>query len=177
MPKGTMADLSQMMLESPSNPGLVGCHDSKPLALPTTTATAPRERARWQEAGVGVERGAGLPLTPHGASPHSMPASVLLYLTVATVSRKEKRGGKVNFPPPTQIFLASVVFTLPRWEGGVGRSAPIQVSLLRREDSQPSWGVWAGPVWAQALEHPPYLGAWGRGRVSGPRTIIAATTC
>lgn len=70
LPKGTMADLSQMMLESPSNPGLVGCHDSKPLALPTTTATAPRERARWQEAGVGVERGAGLPLTPHGASPH-----------------------------------------------------------------------------------------------------------
>lgn len=172
--KGTMVGLSQMMLESPSNAGIMGCHDSKSSALPTSTATAPPES---QMAGGGSGcRGAGLPLTPHGASPHSTPASVLLYLTVATVSRKEKRGGKVNFPPPTQIFLAGVVFTLPSWGGGVGRSTPIQVSLPRREDSQPSWGVWAGPVWAQALEYPPYSGAWGQGRVLGPRTIMAATT-
>ena len=144
------------------------------LSLP---ALPPPHQRESQMAGGGSGcGGAGLPLTPHGASPHSMPASVLLYLTVATVSRKEKRGGKVNFPPPTQIFLAGVVFTLPSRGGGVGRSAPIQISLPRREDSQPSWGVWAGPVWAQALEHSPYSGAWGQGRVSGPRTIRAATT-
>ena len=44
LPKGTMVGLSQMMLESPSNPGIVGFHDSKPLALPTSTATTPPER-------------------------------------------------------------------------------------------------------------------------------------
>lgn len=81
------------------------------LSLP---ALPPPHQREGQMAGGGSGcGGAGLPLTPHGASPHSMPASVLLYLTVATVSRKEKRGGKVNFPPPTQIFLAGVVFTLP----------------------------------------------------------------
>lgn len=90
--------------------------------------------------------GAGLLLTPHRAS-RSIPASVLLYLTVATVSRKEERGGKVNFPPPTQICLASVVFTLPSREGGAGRSTPTQVSLPRRRAPNPG-GAWAGPVWA-----------------------------
>lgn len=83
--------------------------------------------------------------TPQGPR-LALSASVLLYLTVATVSRKEERGGRVNFPPPTQIFLASFVFPLPSQEGGVGRSTPMQVSLPRREDSQPSWGAWAGPL-------------------------------
>lgn len=44
----------------------------------------------------------------------SVPTSVLLYLMKAMVSRKEERGGKLTFPPPTQIFLASVVLPLPR---------------------------------------------------------------
>lgn len=89
-------------------------------------------------------------LTPCGGLACSIfPASVLLYLTVATVSRKEERGGKVNFPPPTQIFLASFVFGLPSQEGGAGRSSPIQ--LPPKEAGFPtqagdSAGVLAGPA-------------------------------
>lgn len=83
-------------------------------------------------------------LTPCGGLTRSISASVLLYLTVATVSRKEERGGKVNFPPPTQIFLASFVFELPSQEGGVGRNPPIQSSLPRREGFQPRQGTEEG---------------------------------
>lgn len=93
---------------------------------------------------MGEGRGQGS-LTPCGGLACSIPASVLLYLTVATVSRKEERGGKVNFPPPTQIFLARFVFGLPSREGGVGRSTPIQRSLPRRQDFQSRQGLSRGP--------------------------------
>lgn len=90
-------------------------------------------------------------LTPCGGLARSISASVLLYLTVATVSRKEERGGKVNFPPPTQIFLASFVFKLPSQEGGVGRNPPIQSSPKEgrfptkegtEQGSQQAYGSW-----------------------------------
>lgn len=112
----------------------------------------PCHRTRWQEAaGVGEGRGQSS-LTPCGGLACSIfPASVLLYLTVATVSRKEERGGKVNFPPPTQIFLASFVFRLPSQEGGVGRSTPIQSSLPRRQGFQPRQGTQQGSYEAQRL--------------------------
>lgn len=90
-------------------------------------------------------------LTPCGGLARSVSASVLLYLTVATVSRKEERGGKVNFPPPTQIFLASFVFRLPGEEGGGGRNPPIQGSLPRREGFQPRQGQSRGPSRSMAL--------------------------
>lgn len=122
-----------------------GRHDSKHLESPTPPPAPSQGQMAGGRSGHGEQ---GSLLHPAGASFFSIPASVLLYLMVATVSRKEERGGKVNFPPPTQIFLAGVVFMLPSQEGGVGRSAPIQVSLPRREDSQHSPGSWAGPMWA-----------------------------
>lgn len=112
----------------------------------------PCHRTRWQEAvGVGEGRGQSS-LTPCGGLARSISASVLLYLTVATVSRKEERGGKVNFPPPTQIFLASFVFRLPGEEGGGGRNPPIQGSLPRREGFQPRQGQSRGPSRSMALQ-------------------------
>lgn len=114
----------------------------------------PCHRTRWQEAaGVGEGRGRSS-LTPCGGLTRSISASVLLYLTVATVSRKEERGGKVNFPPPTQIFLASFVLRLPSQEGGVGRNPPIQSSLPRRKGFQPRQGQSKGPSRPMALGYP-----------------------
>lgn len=167
-----MTESSQMVLEGLSNPGVAGCRDSKHLECPphthchhphtatTHTTTEPdgrRQAWAW---------GGRAPSAAPGASPHSIPASVLLYLTVATVSRKEERGGKVNFPPPTQIFLAGVVYTLPSQEGGVGRSTSIQVSLPRREDSYPAGGPGQAPCGPEPWNTHPALGlgvgVWGR---------------
>lgn len=115
----------------------IGLWHHRPMIFSTQShPPLPCHRTRWQEAaGVGEGRGQSS-LTPCGGLARSISASVLLYLTVATVSRKEERGGKVNFPPPTQIFLASFVFKLPSQEGGVGRNPPIQSSLPRREGFQ-----------------------------------------
>lgn len=139
-----------------------------PTAHTTTGPDGRRQEWAWE---------AGLPLTPRWGSPSSIPASVLLYLTVATVSRKEERGGKVNFPPPTQIFLASIVFTLPSLEGGVGRSTPIQVSLPRRRTPNPARGAGqasCGPEpGTPTLLRSPEQGGGGEG---GPITVMAAAT-